>query len=129
MEPFDLETPGGAILAGEVSGRDAAQTKAAKLIGSYRSKSCVTADHRACLGHARLAPMEQVQAHSDRRLALLYRTGWRRRIFNDRGIDRESVAGRLRPDEFLELLKLDEIFLVQVRSQFGHRGQDEEGDQ
>ena len=77
--------------------------------------------------------MEQVQAHSDRRLALLYRTGWRRpgRIFNDRGIDRESVAGRLRPDEFLELLKLDEIklFLVQVRSQFGHRGQDEEGDQ
>jgi hypothetical protein len=37
-EPFDLETPGGAILAGEVSGRDAAQTKAAKLIGSERSE-------------------------------------------------------------------------------------------
>jgi hypothetical protein len=40
------------------------------------------------------------------------------RIFNNRGIDREGVAGLLRPDEFLELLKLDEIklFLVQVRS-------------
>ena len=65
--------------------------------------------------------MEQVRAHSDRRLALLYRTGWRRlgRIFNNRGIDREGVARRLRPDKFLELLKLDEIklFLVQVRSQ------------
>jgi hypothetical protein len=77
--------------------------------------------------------MEQVRAHSDRTLALLYRTGWRRpgRIFNDRGIDREGVAGRLRPDEFLELLKLDEIklFLVQVRSQFGDRGQDEECEQ
>jgi hypothetical protein len=120
-------------LAGEVSGRDAAQTKAAKLIGSERSKSCVTADHRACLDRARLAPMEQVRAHTDLRLALLYRTGWRRpgRIFNDRGIDREGVAGLLKPDEFLELLKLDEIklFLVQVRSQFGRRGQDEEGDQ
>ena len=74
--------------------------------------------------------MEQVRAQSDRRLALLYRTGRRRpgRIFNDRGIDREGVAGLLTPDEFLELLKLDEIklFLVQVRSQFGRRGQDEE---
>ena len=77
--------------------------------------------------------MEQVRAHTDRRLALLYRTGWRRpgRIFNDRGIDREGVARLLRPDEFLELLKLDEIklFLVQVRSQFCHRGQDQECDQ
>jgi hypothetical protein len=74
--------------------------------------------------------MEQVQAHTDRRLAPLYRTGWRRpgRIFNDRGIDREGVAGLLRPDEFLELLKLGEIklLLVQIRSQFGHRGQDKE---
>jgi hypothetical protein len=50
--------------------------------------------------------VEKVRAHSDRRLALLYRTGWRRpgRIFNDRGIDREGVAGLLRLDEFLELL-------------------------
>jgi hypothetical protein len=57
--------------------------------------------------------MEQVRAQSDWRLALLYRTGWRRpgRIFNDRGIDREGVAGLLRPDEFLELLKLDETKL------------------
>ena len=77
--------------------------------------------------------MDQVRTPLDRTLALLYRTGWRRpgRIFNDRGIDREGVVGLLRPDEFLELLKLDEIklFLVQVRSQFGRRGQDEEGDQ
>ena len=77
--------------------------------------------------------MEQVRAHTDRRLALLYRTGWRRpgRIFNDRGINREGVAGRLKPDEFLELLKLNEIklFLVQVRSQFGDGRPGEEGDQ
>jgi hypothetical protein len=77
--------------------------------------------------------MDQVRAQSDQRFALPYRTGWRRpgRIFNDQGIDREGVAGLLRPDEFLEPLKLDEIklFLVQVRSQFGRRGQHEEGDQ
>jgi hypothetical protein len=120
-------------LAGEVSGRDAAQAKAAKCTGSGRSKSFVTADHRACSDRVRLAPMQQVRAHSDRTLALLYRTGWRRpgRIFNDRGIDREGVAGLLRADELLELLKLDEIklFLVQVRSQFGHRRPEEEYDE
>jgi len=67
--------------------------------------------------------MEQAP-HSDLTLALLYRTGWRRcrRIFNNRDIDREGVAGRLRAHKLLELLKLDQIklFLVQVRSEFRH---------
>jgi hypothetical protein len=60
--------------------------------------------------------MEQVRAPSDRTLALLYRTGWLRpgRIVDDRGIGREGVAGLLRVDEFLKLLKLDEIKLFLV---------------
>lgn len=65
--------------------------------------------------------MEQVRAHARRTFALLYRTGWRGlgRILNDRGIDRERVAGLLRGEGSFKLLKLDEIklFLVQVRSQ------------
>jgi hypothetical protein len=77
--------------------------------------------------------MEQVRAHPDRTLALLYRTGWRRpeRLFDDRRLERENIVRPLRVDELLKLLKLDEIklFLLQVRSQFGHRGQDEERDQ
>ncbi len=74
--------------------------------------------------------MEQARA-SDRTFALLYRTRWRGlgRILND--LDRDSVAGLLRGDESLKLLKLDEIklFLVQVRPQLRHRRQDDECDQ
>jgi hypothetical protein len=71
--------------------------------------------------------MDQVWMPVDQTLGLLYRTGWRRPglIFNDRGIDLEGVAGLLSADE---LLKLEEI-LVQVRSQFCHRGQDQECNQ
>jgi hypothetical protein len=79
--------------------------------------------------------MEQVRARSDGMLALLHRTRARASglgpILNDRGIDREVVARLFRGDESLKLLQLDEIelFLVQVRSQFGHRRPDEEGGQ
>jgi hypothetical protein len=77
--------------------------------------------------------MEQVRAQSDQTLALLYRTGWRRpeRLFDDRRLERENIVRPLRVDELFKLLKLDEIklFLLQVRSQFGHRSQDEERDQ
>jgi hypothetical protein len=70
--------------------------------------------------------MDQVRTPVDQTLGLLYRTGWRRPglIFDDRGIDLEGAAGPLSVDE---LLKLEEI-LVQVRSQFCHRGQDQECD-
>jgi hypothetical protein len=71
--------------------------------------------------------MDQVRMPVDQTLGLLDWTGWRRPglIFNDRGIDLEGVAGLLSADE---LLKIEEI-LVQVRSQFCHRGQDQECDQ
>jgi hypothetical protein len=55
--PSTSKSPGGAILAGEVSARDAAQTMAAKRIASDRSKSLVTADHGACSDRVGLAAM------------------------------------------------------------------------
>ncbi len=77
--------------------------------------------------------MEQVREPSGQTFTLLYRAGRRRRewLFDDRRLNRESVARRLRADELLKLLKLGEIklFLVQIRSQLGHSGQDEERDQ
>jgi hypothetical protein len=74
--------------------------------------------------------MDQVRTPLDQTLGLPYRTGWRRPglIFDDRAIDLEGVAGLLSTDERLKLFKLEEI-LVQVRSQFCHRGQDQECDQ
>jgi hypothetical protein len=77
--------------------------------------------------------MEEVLARWDRTFAPLYRAGRRRpeRLFDDRRLKRESIVRPVKIDELLKLLKLDEIklFLVQVRSQFGHRSQDEERDQ
>ncbi len=74
--------------------------------------------------------MEKMRAPSRGTLALLCSTPQRRpgRLFDDWSLDRENGA---RPIGTQELPKVDEIklVLVQVRSQFGHRGQDEERDQ
>ena len=60
-------------------------------------------------------------------LARLERSGRRRseRMFNDRVRDREGVDELLRARKLLKRADIKR-FLVQVRSQFGHRGQDEE---
>jgi hypothetical protein len=63
-------------------------------------------------------------------LARLDRSGRRRpgRVFDDRVRDREGVAELLRARKLLKRADIKR-FLVQVRSQFGHRGPDEECDQ
>jgi hypothetical protein len=74
--------------------------------------------------------MYQERAPWDLALALLDRAGRLRPecLFDDRRLERERT---LRPLRVGELLKVDEIqlFLVQVRSQLRHRGQDQECDQ
>jgi hypothetical protein len=69
----------------------------------------------------------------DLALALLDRAGRLRPecLFDDRRLERERTVRPLRVGELLKLLKLDEIqlFLVQVRSQLRHRGQDQKCDQ
>ena len=62
--------------------------------------------------------MYPVRMPLDQTLALLDRSGWRRsgRVFNDRVLDRESVAELLRARELRNLLKCADInrLLVQV---------------
>ena len=62
--------------------------------------------------------MDPVRTPLDQTLALLDRSGWRRsgRVFKDRVLDRESVAGLLKARELRNLLKCADInrFLVQV---------------
>jgi len=68
-----------------------------------------------------------VRTPLDQTLALFDCTGRLRsgRIFNNQVLDRERVAELFRTRELLQLLKFIDI-LVQVRSQFCHRGQDQE---
>ena len=62
--------------------------------------------------------MDLVRTPLDQTLALLDRSGRRRsgRVFNDRVLDRESVAGLLKARELRNLLKCADInrFLVPV---------------
>jgi hypothetical protein len=62
--------------------------------------------------------MDLVRTPLDQTLALLDRSGRRRsgRVFNDRVLDRESVAGCSKPRELRNLLKCADInrFLVPV---------------
>jgi hypothetical protein len=62
--------------------------------------------------------MDPVRTPLDQTLALLDRSGrrWSERMFNDRVLDRESVAELLRARELPKLLKCAGInrFLVQV---------------
>ena len=77
--------------------------------------------------------MEKARAPWDQTLGPLSRTGRRLQgqYLDDRILVWERVIVRLGVRELLELLKLGKIklFLLQIRSQFGHRRQDQERDQ